>query len=169
MMEAATDQWPEVIAQIAERHHEGPLLAAAFEHHMVHVDDLYADVPWREYQRDALEQTPIRSVLSFELFQMKTGVSTLNFYADQPHAFDEESREMGLIFATHIALAWQLLRRNDEFRSALASRDIIGQAPVVHKLNLSVPRGLIRTMLLAFAAAVGIMIAFAIQFLIING
>ena len=78
MMEAATDQWPEVIAQIAERHHEGPLLAAAFEHHMVHVDDLYADVPWREYQRDALEQTPIRSVLSFELFQMKTGVSTLN-------------------------------------------------------------------------------------------
>ena len=35
---------------------------------------------------------------------------------------------MGLIFATHIALAWQLLRRNDEFRSALASRDIIGQA-----------------------------------------
>ena len=62
-MEAATDQWPAVIAQIAERHHEGPLLAAAFEHHMVHVDDLYADVPWREYQRDALEQTPIRSVL----------------------------------------------------------------------------------------------------------
>lgn len=42
-------------------------------------------------------------------------------------------------------------------------------APVVHKLNLSVPRGLIRTMLLAFAAAVGVMIAFAIQFLIING
>jgi hypothetical protein len=42
-------------------------------------------------------------------------------------------------------------------------------APVVHKLNLSVQRGLIGTMLLAFAAAVGIMIAFAIQFLIING
>jgi T5orf172 domain len=42
-------------------------------------------------------------------------------------------------------------------------------APVVHKPNLSVPRGLIGTMLLAFAAAVGVMIAFAIQFLIING
>ena len=36
-------------------------------------------------------------------------------------------------------------------------------APVVHKLNLSVARGLIRTMLLAFAAAVEIMIAFAIS------
>jgi len=42
-------------------------------------------------------------------------------------------------------------------------------APVVHKLNLSVPRGLTGTMLLGFAAAVGVMIAFAIQFLIING
>ena len=42
-------------------------------------------------------------------------------------------------------------------------------APVVHKLNLSVPRGLIGITLLAFAAAVGIVIAFAIQFLIING
>lgn len=30
--------------------------------------------------------------------------------------------------ATHIALAWSMMRRQDQFRSALASRDIIGQA-----------------------------------------
>ena len=36
-------------------------------------------------------------------------------------------------------------------------------APVVHKLNLSVPRGLIGTMLLAFAAAVGIMMEMRIM------
>ncbi|AFC55572.1 ANTAR domain-containing protein [Mycobacterium paraintracellulare] len=32
------------------------------------------------------------------------------------------------MFATHIALGWSMMRRNDQFRSALASRDIIGQA-----------------------------------------
>ena len=42
-------------------------------------------------------------------------------------------------------------------------------APVVRKRNLSVPRALIWIMLLAFAGATGIVIAFAIQFLIIKG
>lgn len=42
-------------------------------------------------------------------------------------------------------------------------------APFVHKLNLGVLRALIWIMLLAFAGATGIVIAFAIQFLIIKG
>ena len=33
-----------------------------------------------------------------------------------------------MIFATHTALAWNMLRRDEQFRSALASRDVIGQA-----------------------------------------
>jgi AmiR/NasT family two-component response regulator len=32
------------------------------------------------------------------------------------------------MLATNTALAWNLLRRDQQFRSALASRDIIGQA-----------------------------------------
>ena len=35
---------------------------------------------------------------------------------------------MGLIFATHTALVWNMMRRDQQFRSALVSRDIIGQA-----------------------------------------
>ncbi|ORA25358.1 hypothetical protein BST12_03495 [Mycobacterium angelicum] len=35
---------------------------------------------------------------------------------------------MKLAFATHAALAWNISRRDDQFRSALASRAIIGQA-----------------------------------------
>jgi hypothetical protein len=38
------------------------------------------------------------------------------------------SLELGLIFAAHTALAWNMVRRGEQFRSALASRDIIGQA-----------------------------------------
>jgi AmiR/NasT family two-component response regulator len=52
----------------------------------------------------------------------------LNFYADQPYAFDDDAAEMGLILATHAAVGWNMVRRDEQFRSALASRDIIGQA-----------------------------------------
>ncbi len=55
-------------------------------------------------------------------------MSALNFYAESPNAFDEESVELGLIFATHTALVWSLLRRDEQLRSALVSRDVIGQA-----------------------------------------
>ncbi len=33
-----------------------------------------------------------------------------------------------MIFATHTALMWSMVRRAEQFRNALASRDIIGQA-----------------------------------------
>lgn len=32
------------------------------------------------------------------------------------------------MLATHAALAWHMVRRDEQFRSALASRDVIGQA-----------------------------------------
>jgi GAF domain-containing protein len=127
-VEASTGEWPRAIAALVEKHREGPLLTVAFEHHMIHVDDMTADVPWPSYRRDVLDKTPIRTVLSYELLETKDAISTMNFYADRPHVFDQESKEMALIFSTHAALALQLLRRDDEFRSALASRDVIGQA-----------------------------------------
>ena len=55
-------------------------------------------------------------------------LGALNFYAERPHAFNTESEELGLVYVTHAALAWTALRHATQFRSALASRDIIGQA-----------------------------------------
>lgn len=52
----------------------------------------------------------------------------MNIYAEQPHAFEAESRTLGLIFAAHSSVAWNSARRDEQFRRALASRDIIGQA-----------------------------------------
>jgi AmiR/NasT family two-component response regulator len=55
-------------------------------------------------------------------------MGALNFYAERKYAFDADAVEAGLIVATHAALAWNLLRRDEQFRSALATRDLIGQA-----------------------------------------
>ena len=66
--------------------------------------------------------------MAFQLFADQRTMVALNFYADQPHAFDDGAVELGLMMATHTALAWNLVRRDEQFRSALASRDLIGQA-----------------------------------------
>ncbi len=135
---AATHRYPMVLDAIQNRCGEGPCLEAVWQHHVMHVEDLNVDQRWPNYQRYALEQTPIRSILSFELFADHSSMAALNFYADHPHAFTDESLEIGGVFATHVALAWSMMRRQDQFRSALASRDIIGQAKgvVMERFNL---------------------------------
>jgi GAF domain-containing protein len=134
----ATHRYAAVLDTIQDRHQEGPCLAAAWRHHMMSVDDLNVDQRWPKYQRDALEATPIRSIASYELFDDDKSMAALNFYADHPHAFGDESLEIGGIFATHVALAWSMMRRQDQFRSALASRDTIGQAKgvIMERFNL---------------------------------
>jgi GAF domain-containing protein len=125
---ATTHPFPALLDVIQERHGQGPCLSAAWQQHTVRIDDLADDHRWPSYRRDALKTTPIRSILSFRLFTSDQTVGALNLYADQPHAFDEESEEIGYVFATHAALAWDTVRREEQFRSALASRDLIGQA-----------------------------------------
>lgn len=134
----ATHRYPMVLDAIQNSAGEGPCLAAAWEHHIMHIADLNAEQRWLRYRRLALEQTPIRSILSYELFIDDTSMAALNFYADRPQAFREDAVEVGAVFATHIALAWSMMRRQDQFRSALASRDLIGQAKgvIMERFNL---------------------------------
>lgn len=125
---AATHPYAVLLDEIQQAHGEGPCLAAAWEHHTVRVNDLSVEDRWPGYRRDVLDRTPIKSVLSFELFKAEKKLRALNFYSEGIDAFDEHSMETGLIYATHIAIAWNILLRDEQFRSALASRDIIGQA-----------------------------------------
>lgn len=124
----ATDDYPVRLDEIQHRCGEGPCLSAAWEHNVIRIDDIEAETRWARYCRDAATDTPIRSVLSFRLFASRRQMGALNFYGTRPQAFNDEAAELGLILATHMALAWNMVRRDEEFRSALASRDIIGQA-----------------------------------------
>ncbi|MGE2836598.1 GAF and ANTAR domain-containing protein [Mycobacterium sp. SMC-4] len=125
---AATHRYAEVLDEIQQRHGDGPCLTAAWTHHMVRIDDLSAEQRWQRFREDVMAETPVRSVLSYEMFVSDKVMGALNFYADRPNAFGDDSEETGFVFAANIALAWAMLRRDEEFRSALASRDVIGQA-----------------------------------------
>jgi GAF domain-containing protein len=120
--------YPALLDKIQYARREGPCLSAAWQQHMIRIDDLTSEARWQAFCRDAVEQSPIRSVMSFQLFADQKKMGALNFYAEQAGVFDDDAVEAGLILATHTALAWKLVRREEQFRSALGSRDIIGQA-----------------------------------------
>jgi transcriptional regulator with GAF, ATPase, and Fis domain len=125
---AATHKWPILLDEIQQLHREGPCLTAAWEEKTIHVADLEADRRFPLYRQDALERTPIRAVMAFQMFIAGETMGALNVYAEQPQVFGQESRAIGLIFAAHSSVAWNAARRDEQFQRALASRDTIGQA-----------------------------------------
>lgn len=125
---SATHNYPVLLDEIQNRFQQGPGLSAAASQDCVRVDDLSADDRWPRYRREALAQTPVRSVLSLGMLREGSTAAILNFYAEQARAFDEDSLNAGLVFATHAALVWDMTRRDQQFRAAVISRDVIGQA-----------------------------------------
>jgi transcriptional regulator with GAF, ATPase, and Fis domain len=125
---AASHKWPLVLDEIQQLHGEGPCLSAAWEERTVHVADLETDERFPLYRRDALERTPIRTIMAFQLFIADSTMGALNVYAEEPNVFGRQSREIGLVFAAHSSVAWNSARREEQFREALSSRDVIGQA-----------------------------------------
>jgi transcriptional regulator with GAF, ATPase, and Fis domain len=125
---AATHKWPLLLDEIQQRHRQGPCLTAAWEEKTVHVANLETDGRFPLYARDALRETPIRSVMAFQLWIAGETMGALNVYAEEPNAFSDESRIIGRVFAAHSSVAWNAARRDEQFKKALASRDIIGQA-----------------------------------------
>jgi GAF domain-containing protein len=125
---AATHMYPMLLDKIQQRHQEGPCLTAAWEEKTVHVADVETDDRFPLYRQDALAETPIKSIMAFQLFIAGETMGALNVYSEQPNVFDSESRNIGLVFAAHSSVAWNSARRDEQFKRALSSRDVIGQA-----------------------------------------
>lgn len=125
---ATNHRYPSMLNDVQREVGEGPCLSAARERRTVCVDDLVADRRWPRYRDAALQRTAVRSMMSFPLFEEEVASAAFSFYADSPAAFGGESVELGLLYAGHIGLAWNVIRSQQHFRAALASRDVIGQA-----------------------------------------
>lgn len=125
---AATAPPAELIDRLQGEFGEGPCVDAARQNHTVRVDDLPTDTRWPSFTAAAVAQTPINSILSFQLYTDREATGSLNLFSDDASAFTDGAEEIGLVHATHVAVALYAARRHDEFESALASRDVIGQA-----------------------------------------
>ncbi|MBN4926933.1 GAF and ANTAR domain-containing protein [Hoyosella rhizosphaerae] len=125
---APTDECAALLDEIQRRHREGPCLASAWDHQIVRMNDYANDTRWPEFVATSIRETPVRASLCFQLFTQNKLLGALNIHADQPNAFSDVAVEVGMVLAAHAAVALGTARRDGEFRSALATRDVIGQA-----------------------------------------
>ncbi|MCF6506677.1 GAF and ANTAR domain-containing protein [Blastococcus sp. MG754426] len=124
---APTGDLPRSIDRLQERLGEGPCLDALFEQRTVRIEDLREEDRWPRFAGEAAD-LGARSMLSFQLFVTGSTVGALNLYSSRPGAFGEESESVGLVFASHAAVALVSAQHEQHLRTALASRDLIGQA-----------------------------------------
>jgi GAF domain-containing protein len=118
---------PERVDAIQTEVAEGPCLDAAYEHQTVRVPDLQHEQRWPHFARRAYE-AGAGSMLSFQLYVHGDTLGALNLYNRLPGGFDEESEQVGLLFASHAAVAFAGAQKIDDLDRAVASRDLIGQA-----------------------------------------
>ena len=70
----------------------------------------------------------VKSMLLFQLFTHRSGSGALNLLSQRPYAFNPDCEAMGAMLAAHAAIALVHAYQQRQFHSALASRDLIGQA-----------------------------------------
>ncbi|WP_072806213.1 GAF and ANTAR domain-containing protein [Rhodococcoides yunnanense] len=125
---APTGEAPRLIDKLQEEFGDGPCLDAIRGHHTVHVCDYTTETRWPQLARAIVDHTSVRSSLSIQLYTDQQSFGALNLYSDSAAAFDEDTVQQALALAAHAAVGLSGARRDAQFRSALASRDIIGQA-----------------------------------------
>ncbi|MGA9873366.1 MAG: GAF and ANTAR domain-containing protein [Rhodococcus sp. (in: high G+C Gram-positive bacteria)] len=124
---ASTSDLPIRLDELQEELQEGPCVDAARRDIVVRSDNLKADERWPRFGPAAVD-AGVHSTLSFQLYTDDGAVGALNVFGKAPDAFSDEDEEIGTMLATHAAIALYTAGKAEQFRSALASRDVIGQA-----------------------------------------
>jgi GAF domain-containing protein len=106
---------------------EGPCLDAMWQQQTVRVDDLAADPRWPVLGPRAAERG-VGSMLCLQLFVHEDTLGALDLLARERSAFTDESEHIGLLLASHAAIAVADAQRLEHAAIALVNRDVIGQA-----------------------------------------
>ena len=106
---------------------QGPCLDSARLHETVRSDDLRADSRWARFAPRAVD-LGVLSILSIQLFVEAESFGALNIYSGKAAAFSQESESIGILLASHAALAMTAASREARLLSAIDTRDMVGQA-----------------------------------------
>ncbi|CAN5337541.1 GAF and ANTAR domain-containing protein [soil metagenome] len=106
---------------------QGPCLEAAVADAVIRSADLRDEPRWPRFAEAAVARG-VESVLSFQLYSHRAGRGALNLFGREAHTFSAEAEAIGAMLATHAANALVAADRQHQFDSALATRDVIGQA-----------------------------------------
>jgi len=122
-----TGELPTKVDAVQNRTGQGPCLDAVFNHTTVRVPDMAHEDRWPTFAAGAAD-LGAASMLSFQLYVEGDNLGALNLYSRRPNAFDDDSEHVGLLFASHAAIAFADAEKVRNLKVSLASRDVIGQA-----------------------------------------
>jgi hypothetical protein len=108
----------------------GPCVDAILDRTTYRPRDLMTDARWPEYGR-RVAALGLRSMLSYRMDNGPGLIGGLNVYADQVDAFDDGAAAIGLLLATHGAIAASAVAHRahaEQLEHALASNRKIGMA-----------------------------------------
>jgi GAF domain-containing protein len=118
---------PERVDALQSETGEGPCLDAVYNHQTVRVADMAEESRWPRFAQRALAAGAC-SMLSIQLYVEGDNLGALNLYGLEPGAFTDESERVGLLFATHAAVAFAGAQKVEQLNEGIATRDLIGQA-----------------------------------------
>ena len=111
---AQSDDLPYQWDQLQYQYGEGPCLEAAVTNGFELVSDLRTENRWPLFARAIVDQTAVRSMLSFRLFLAEENRAALNLYATRPGAFTDQSTATGSMFAAYASMALLAAARHDK-------------------------------------------------------
>ena len=124
---AASSDLPAIVDGIQDETGQGPCLDAVFEQQTVRVPDMRTEQRWPDFASRAAD-AGAAAMLAFQLYVEGDNLGALNLYSRRPGAFDDESEHVGLLFASHAAIAYSAVARQSRLMRAVGSREVIGQA-----------------------------------------
>ncbi|MCZ8382736.1 GAF and ANTAR domain-containing protein [Mycobacterium sp. CPCC 205372] len=124
---AGTTGLPHELDELQHTLQEGPCIGAAVDETIVRTDDFREESRWPAYSA-AVVKIGVLSGLSLRLYTTERTAGALNLFGYEPTVWDTEAVTVGTVLAAHAASAIMAGRQDAELKSALATRDRIGQA-----------------------------------------
>jgi GAF domain-containing protein len=124
---AGTDEVPHELDELQHVLQEGPCMDAALYDDIVRVDDFRQETRWPAYSA-AVQKLGVLSGLSFRLYTQRRTAGALNLFGFEPTEWDTERQTIGGVLAAQAVAALVSALEGKQLRSAILSRDRIGQA-----------------------------------------
>jgi GAF domain-containing protein len=125
--QATTGRPPQLLDQLQQKLNDGPCINAAEQQILIRIDDMHGESRWPDFAAEA-ESVGVCSMLCVPLQVHEQCLGTLSLYSERVTAFDGHDERVTVLFATLAAIALAEAQRTSQLHTALANRDVIGQA-----------------------------------------
>ena len=124
---ATTDPFVNALDDLQYSHKEGPCVDAVFEEPVVRVQHARHETRWPRFMPQAVD-LGLRSQLGIRLCTEDRTIGVLNLYSTSSDSITDEVEQMAELFAAYATSAMGRAQGQEVLDSAMASRQLIGQA-----------------------------------------